>query len=543
MSLKKSSLIILFSLLFFFVVSTITSVGLIIKSNTSLDNVNKEIQVVLSIIDPINHSRTLRVRVMEYVKMVEAGDATDSSAKLASVKEALTKADSAFSAFMASPRLQDEAPLVTAYQQAWQNYRNQGLAPLIAAAAAHDVSRFNALIPVVSQLDRQYEIVLDQVLSVHQKYAKTLNEDASHNFVSGLVIIACIAVLFVVVILVVSLLMKRVVFAPVNLAREHCRQIAAGKLDVPVPIKRDSGNEIDHLMSSMEQMRQALLSTISQVRDASHTVTHAAQEIASGNIDLASRTEQQASALTQTAASMEELSATVANNTDNVFQAGKLVQDAVKNAHTGEAVTREVIETMNTIASNSKRIEDITSVINSIAFQTNILALNAAVEAARAGEQGRGFAVVAGEVRTLAQRSAQAAKEIKALIDDSGERVNAGSQLVNEAGATMAEIVNAVTRVTDIMGEIASASDEQSRGIDQVGQAVAEMDRVTQQNASLVEESAAAAAALEDQAARLNDAVAVFKITRNQAVKAAPVKTYAPKAQPVAASEANWETF
>lgn len=156
---------------------------------------------------------------------------------------------------------------------------------LIAAAAAHDVSRFNALIPVVSQLDRQYEIVLDQVLSVHQKYAKTLNEDASHNFVSGLVIIACIAVLFVVVIFAVSLLMKRVVFAPVNLAREHCRQIAAGKLDVPVPIKRDSGNEIDHLMSSMEQMRQALLSTISQVRDASHTVTHAAQEIASGNID------------------------------------------------------------------------------------------------------------------------------------------------------------------------------------------------------------------------------------------------------------------
>lgn len=189
MSLKKSSLIILFSLLFFFVASTITSVGLIIKSNTSLDNVNKEIQVVLSIIDPINHSRTLRVRVMEYVKMVEAGDATDLSAKLASVKEALTKADSAFSAFMASPRLPDEAPLVTAYQEAWQNYRNQGLAPLIAAAAAHDVSRFNALIPVVSQLDRQYEIVLDQVLSVHQKYAKTLNEDASHNFVSGLVII------------------------------------------------------------------------------------------------------------------------------------------------------------------------------------------------------------------------------------------------------------------------------------------------------------------------------------------------------------------
>ena len=219
---------------------------------------------------------------------------------------------------MASPRLQEEAPLVTAYREAWQNYRNQGLAPLIAAAAAHDVSRFNALIPVVSQLDRQYEIVLDQVLSVHQKYAKTLNEEASHNFVSGLVIIASIAVLFVVVIFAVSLLMKRVVFAPVNPAREHCRQIAAGKLDVPVPIKRDSGNEIDHLMSSMEQMRRALL-----LAPGARCQPHC-DACGAGNClrqyRLASRTEQQASALTQTAASMEELSATVANNTDNVFR-------------------------------------------------------------------------------------------------------------------------------------------------------------------------------------------------------------------------------
>lgn len=172
MSLKKSSLIVLFSLLLFFIVSTVTSVGLIIKSNNSLDNVNKEIQVVLSIIDPINHSRTLRVRVMEYVKMVEAGNAADESAKLAAVKEALTKADNAFAAFMASPRLTDEAPMVSAYQDAWQNYRNQGLAPLIDAAAAHDVAKFDALIPEVSRLDRQYEIILDQVLSVHRNTPK-----------------------------------------------------------------------------------------------------------------------------------------------------------------------------------------------------------------------------------------------------------------------------------------------------------------------------------------------------------------------------------
>lgn len=512
MSLKKSSLFVLLCLLFFFVASTITSIGLIVKSNNSLDNVNNEIQVVLSIIDPINHSRTLRVRVMEYVKMVEAGDLTDSAAKLEAVKEALTKADNAFAAFMASPRLTDESPQVSAYKEAWQTYRNQGLEPLINAAAAHDFAKFDATIPAVSQLDRKFEIELDQVLSVHQKYAKRLNEDASSNFISGLVIITAIALLFVVVIIAVSMLMKRFVLTPVNLAREHCSQIAAGKLDNPVPVRSNARNEIDHLMGSMEQMRLALLTTISQVRDASHTVTHAAQEIASGNIDLASRTEQQASALTQTAASMEELSATVANNTDNVHQAGKLVQDAVKNARTGELVTREVIDTMNTIADNSKRIEDITNVINSIAFQTNILALNAAVEAARAGTQGRGFAVVASEVRTLAQKSAAAAKDIESLISQSVSSVKNGARLVNRSGDVINSIIDSVNKVNTLMEQISVASEEQSRGIGQVGQAVTEMDGVTQQNASLVQESAAAAASLEEQAQQLSQSISSFSL-------------------------------
>jgi len=250
---------------------------------------------------------------------------------------------------------------------------------------------------------------------------------------------------------------------------------------------------------------------------------------------------------------MEQLTATVKQNAENARQASQLALSASETARRGGKVVDNVVQTMSEIAGSSQKIADITSVIDGIAFQTNILALNAAVEAARAGEQGRGFAVVAGEVRNLAQRSAQAAKEIKLLIDDSVSRVDTGSTLVESAGETMGEIVNAVTRVTDIMGEIASASDEQSRGIDQVGLAVAEMDRVTQQNAALVEESAAAAAALEEQASHLTQAVSVFRIVsdqqpaqRQEVETNAPVRTPAAivrKAPAESVSDDNWEKF
>ena len=366
-------------------------------------------------------------------------------------------------------------------------------------------------------------------------------QDNESDYKRILWILSAVMIL-VIAVIISSWIAMRLLLLPLEEVINHIRAIAAG--DLTQPIQAEGKNEMAILARNVQEMQTSLANTVGVVREGADTIYTGAGEISAGSNDLSSRTEQQAASLEETAASMEQLTATVKQNADNARQASRLALDASSTAKKGGNVVEGVVRTMDEIATSSSKIAQITNVIDGIAFQTNILALNAAVEAARAGEQGRGFAVVAGEVRTLAQRSAQAAKEIKALIDDSGERVNAGSQLVNEAGATMAEIVNAVTRVTDIMGEIASASDEQSRGIDQVGQAVAEMDRVTQQNASLVEESAAAAAALEDQAARLNEAVAVFKITRNQAVKAAPVKTYVPKAQPAAtASEANWETF
>ena len=306
---------------------------------------------------------------------------------------------------------------------------------------------------------------------------------------------------------------------PIRAAVGVAETVAGG--DLSQHIDDSAKDETGALLRSLRLMNDSLTSIVTEVRGGTDTIAVASREISSGNMDLSGRTEQQASALEETAASMEELTTTVHNNADNARQANTLSITASEVAVQGGAVVGQVIDTMGAINEASRKIVDIIAVIDGIAFQTNILALNAAVEAARAGEQGRGFAVVASEVRTLAQRSAAAAKEIKELIGASVEQVEAGTRLVDRAGATMEEVVTSIRRVTDIMGEITTASQEQSGGIAQVNQAIGQMDEATQQNAALVEESAAAAASMQEQAAKLAQVVSVFKLGQPRSVAAA----------------------
>ncbi|MDB5960964.1 MAG: hypothetical protein JWP59_2258 [Massilia sp.] len=358
-----------------------------------------------------------------------------------------------------------------------------------------------------SQIDFQEKLFDDTAQASARTYASSR---------TNMLILGSAAVLLA---LIFAYIITRSITIPIRKAVAIAETVAKG--DLTSHFEVNSTDETGQLLNALQEMNSSLVDIVGQVRSGTVSMASASSEIASGNLDLSSRTEQQASALEETASSMEEMTATVRQNAENARQANSLAASASQVAVKGGDVVSQVVETMGAINDSSRRIVDIIAVIDGIAFQTNILALNAAVEAARAGEQGRGFAVVAAEVRNLAQRSAAAAKEIKVLIGDSVEKVDFGSRLVDQAGNTMEEIVASVQSVTDIMSEISAASHEQESGIDQINRAIGEMDTVTQQNAALVEEAAAAAESLQGQSAHLADVVSVFKLQEGRVVASA----------------------
>ena len=378
---------------------------------------------------------------------------------------------------------------------------------------------FNTFMPRSTVIDNK----MDELTEAKERLAREANQENEDVYVHGRSVMVLLVLLSLGAGAALGALITRSLTRQLGgepaYAAEVAARIAAGDLSTQVELR---SGDTSSLLFAMQTMRDKLATIVAQVRGGTDAIGSASSQIASGNLDLSSRTEEQASSLEETASSMEELTSTVKQNADNARQANALAMTASSVAGKGGEVVAQVVETMGSIKTSSSKVVEIISVIDGIAFQTNILALNAAVEAARAGEQGRGFAVVAGEVRTLAQRSAAAAKEIKALIDDSVDKVESGSKLVDQAGSTMHEVVGSIQRVADIMSEITAASQEQTAGIEQINQAISQMDNVTQQNASLVEEAAAASEALQEQAGKLSELVSVFRIDGAQG-RVAPV--------------------
>ncbi|HJV87661.1 MAG TPA: methyl-accepting chemotaxis protein [Noviherbaspirillum sp.] len=366
------------------------------------------------------------------------------------------------------------------------------------------------LIKDVRPLQFEWVREINDLVTLEEKLSNEAEKSADAAYHNARLLMTILSVLAVVSGVLIAWYVTRGVTRPIHAAVQAAQTVAAGDLTGRIDVT--TKDETGRLLKSLKDMNTSLVNIVTEVRRGTDAIATASGQIASGNLDLSSRTEQQASSLEETASSMEELTGTVKQNADNARQANMLAESASEIALKGGSVVSQVVETMGAINDSAKKIVDIIGVIDGIAFQTNILALNAAVEAARAGEQGRGFAVVASEVRNLAQRSAAAAKEIKALISDSVEKVDTGAKLVDQAGATMTEIVDSVKRVSDIISEITAASQEQTSGIEQINQAIAQMDQVTQQNAALVEEAAAASESLQNQADHLTEAVGVFKL-------------------------------
>jgi methyl-accepting chemotaxis protein len=525
--------------------------------NASLKTVYEDRLIAMGQLD-----RVVRLANRNQLVLAKAltGDQSKLGALMDGVEKDMADADAVWTAYSQTYLTPEEKTLAAEMSEKRARFVSEGVKPAIAALRANDIAAATALVhgavearyaevrkPLIALIELQLDVGKAEYLLSQEHYIDF------RNLTIGAIVLAALLGIAGGVWLI------RSISGPLDVAIAAAGEIAAGNLAQQIDV--DSSNELGRLLQALKAMSAALTSTVSEVRLSTDTIATASSEIAAGNLDLSSRTEQQAASLEETASSMEELTSTVKQNADNARSANALVVEASTHAQDGGNAVNKVVDTMGEIKESSRKISEIIGVIDGIAFQTNILALNAAVEAARAGEQGRGFAVVAAEVRNLAQRSAAAAKEIKVLINDSVDKVDAGGRLVDEAGATIRKVVTSVKQVSDIMGEIAAASSEQSAGIDQINIAIVQMDEVTQQNAALVEESAAAAASLQNQAEALARAVSVFVLADagRAALKpaaarppvaplrapTAPVRALAsPRGpRPAAVNGAEWESF
>ncbi|MFL9886104.1 methyl-accepting chemotaxis protein [Paraburkholderia agricolaris] len=484
--------------------------GALKLANSSLDETQHS-AVALSHLKA-SSEKLLQVQLAlgSYQTLFSVGKQTDEL--LPAAHKVLVESNKDFANYTAGPfASEDEKKLAQSVEQARSALVDKAIEPEFKALTDFDFNTFrNIQGETANAFYAAYSKSIDTLQRVQMDSQRQQAETAAQRFQMATLLFAGIGAIAIVIGVMARVGLSAAVIKPVNATIKHFERIAAG--DLTISIRSKSRNEMGQLLGALTKMRDGLVETVAKVRGSTTAITQGANEIASGNADLSSRTEQQAAALQQTAASMEQLSATVKQNADNAKQANRLAQGALDTVTRGGAVVSRVTETMDGISASSRKVAEIIGMIEGIAFQTNILALNAAVEAARAGEQGRGFAVVASEVRSLAQRSGSAAKEIKELIGESAAKVEQGASLVSDAQKTIHEAMDAVQRVTGVMNEIEASALEQSDGIEQVNKAVAQIDEVTQHNAALVEEAAAAAKSLEEHAVALRDAVAVFRL-------------------------------
>ena len=487
-------------------------------ASQSLDRIARGDLVAIQALDDASGSLLrARIAIDRFNALSAAGDADEAKKAIGRAQELQAKGNQSWQTYVDAPKNGIDQALLDDVAAKRATLMHDGVEPVFAALNANDTAAYHAIADTkISPMVIAYESSAAALVKALQQNAVDQQARAQSSIAVMTTLIIAVTVLALLMVVGIRFALRGLIVQPLTDATACFERIASGDLSENIEVF--SRNEMGRLFTGIKRMQESMAAMVRAVHGSTESIDTGAREIAMGNTDLSQRTEQQAASLQETASSMEQLTGTVRQNAENARQASQLAVNASDIATRGGDVVSQVVTTMQGIASSSNKVVDIIGVIEGIAFQTNILALNAAVEAARAGEQGRGFAVVAGEVRSLAQRSATAAKEIKELIGDSVDKVQSGSALVSRAGTTMDEIVQAVRRVTDIMGEISAASEEQSGGIEQVNRAVVQMDEVTQQNAALVEQAAAAAASLEEQTRQLQAVVGVWKVSGSTAV-------------------------